>query len=399
MNATEWKKVRELFESALELAEVARTPWLKAACAGDVQLQKQVQELLDADAEQQLQALTSIEGIAPELLVAITETNEADAAQALIGSRLGAWRLTREIGRGGMGAVYLAERDDGAYQQQAAIKLIRAGWDSDALMQRFRAERQILAGLNHPNIASLLDGGLSREGKPFLVLEYVQGVEFASYCNQHNLGINARLRLFLTVCAAVSYAHTRLVVHRDLKPANILVNETGQVKLLDFGIAKLIDPAAGISESTTRMFTPECAAPEQIRGETASTGVDVYALGVLLFTALTGRRPYSAANTTPAAYEQAILTQEPQRPSSAALTPQPEAEGLRALAQPFGLTPSHLSKNLRGDLDAIILKALRKEPEQRYGTVAEFARDIERHLARLPVSAMHLRLLSLHWLP
>jgi eukaryotic-like serine/threonine-protein kinase len=383
MAASDWARIRELFEQALELAPTERAAFLARHCAGDDVLRSEVEDLLAADARAAGQK-TALGVAAPELLQALNEDERDDQRDRLVGLRLGPWRLLREIGRGGMGAVYLAERDDGEYTQQAAIKLVRPGWDVGELLQRFRAERQILATLNHPNIARLLDGGVSDDGKPYLVLEYVEGCEIGRYCDERQLGIEARLRLFLTVCEAVTHAHRRLVVHRDLKPSNIMIDSNGQVKLLDFGIAKLIEQDAALTASASRMFTPEYAAPEQVRGEAVTTGVDVYALGLLLYDLLTGRRPYGATASTPAAYEQAILTQEPQRPSRAAIESDDEA-GSRAAAR--SLDPAHLSAQLRGDLDAIVLKALRKEPEQRYDAVATFAEDVQNYLERKPVSA------------
>jgi eukaryotic-like serine/threonine-protein kinase len=387
MSASDWRRIRELFEQSLELPATERAAFLDRSCADRPDLRAEVAAMLAADAQAQ-HSNTSLGAAAPELLQALNDNERQQQTDALIGLRLGPWRLLREIGRGGMGAVYLAERDDGEYAQQAAIKLVRPGWDVGELLQRFRGERQILATLSHPNIARLLDGGVSSDGKPYLVLEYIEGSEIGRYCNTQKLGLDARLRLFLTVCDAVSHAHRRLVVHRDLKPSNIMIDSTGQVKLLDFGIAKLIEPEAGIAVSTTRMFTPEYAAPEQVRGEAVTTGVDVYALGLLLFDLLTGRRPYGATASTPAAYEQAILTQEPQRPSQAAVQDDAENETRSAEhAAARSVDPAQLSAQLRGDLDAIVLKALRKEPEQRYASVAEFAADIQRHLQRQPVVA------------
>jgi eukaryotic-like serine/threonine-protein kinase len=383
MQAERWARIRQLFEASAELADTERDAYLQAQCADDSELRSEVEALLRADARAQAER-TELSAASPELLRALNQDTMQRESDALVGLRLGAWRLQRQIGRGGMGAVYLAERDDGEYVQQAAIKLVRPGWDVGELLQRFRAERQILATLNHSNIACLLDGGVSADGKPYLVLEYVDGSEITRYCNQRRLGIEARLRLFLTVCNAVTHAHRRLVVHRDLKPSNILIDNSGQVKLLDFGIAKLIEPDASITASASRRFTPEYAAPEQVRGEAVTTGVDVYALGLLLYDLMTGRRPYGVTASTPAAYEQAILTQEPQRPSRIAIESNDEA---RSRAAERHLDPAHLSAQLRGDLDAIVLKALRKEPEQRYAAVATFAEDVQSYLDRKPVAA------------
>lgn len=380
MDIATWQQVRKLFEEALALPVEQRAAFLDQAC-NSTAVRAEVDALLLADGRPD-SATLAMEALAPDLIGAIDDARVAAERDLWTGARLGAWRLLREIGRGGMGAVYLAERADGAYQQQAAIKLVHSAWDTSDLLRRFSAERQILAALNHPNIARLLDGGATDDGKPFLVLEYVDGAHLGKHCDQRRLAIPERLRIFLDVCRAVAFAHRYLVVHRDLKPSNIMIDTTGQVKLLDFGIARLLHSDTAIS--AVRAFTPDYAAPEQVRGEVVTTGVDIYALGMLLYELLTGRRAYVFSASTPAAYEQAILTQEPERPSYAAARTDPNASHL---AQARVLAPHALSAYLRGDLDAIVLKALRKEPAQRYASVEDMAADIERHLQRRPVLA------------
>ena len=380
MQSERWQRIRTLFERAVELDAGARAAFLQAECGDDAELRAEVESLIAADA-QSIDGQTSIGAAAPDLLQSLDRDAEDAQRDAWQGRRVGAWKLLREIGRGGMGAVWLAERDDGAYLQQAAVKLMRPGWRDDELLRRFRAERQILAALNHPNIARLLDGGMVEES-PFLVLEYVDGEPIQRWCEQQRLDLDARLRLMLTVCDAVTHAHRRLVVHRDLKPSNILVDREGRVKLLDFGIAKLLEGDGGRDVSAIRMFTPDYAAPEQVRGEVATTGVDVYALGLLLYELLTGRRPYGHTASTPAAYEQAILTQEPEAPSRALTQAAPSA-----IAHVGALDANALRRRLRGDLDAIVLKALRKRPEDRYASVEALADDLRRHLAKQPVAA------------
>ena len=380
MQSERWQQIRRIFEQAIDLDGTARAGFLQGACGDDAELRAEVDALIAADA-QPVDANTSIGAAAPELLQSLNRAEEDAQRDAWIGRRVGAWKLVREIGRGGMGAVWLAERDDGAYVQQAAVKLMRPGWRDDELLRRFRAERQILAALNHPHIARLLDGGMVDES-PFLVLEYVDGEPIRRWCEQRRLDLDARLRLMLTVCDAVAHAHRRLIVHRDLKPSNILVDRDGQVKLLDFGIAKLLEGDAGRDVSAIRMFTPDYAAPEQVRGEVATTGVDVYALGLLLYELLTGRRPYGQTASTPAAYEQAILTQEPEAPSRILTRPQPID-----IAHVGALDTNALQRRLRGDLDAIVLMALRKQPEDRYASVEALADDLRRHLAKQPVLA------------
>ena len=382
MQADTWQRVRDLFERASDLPASERSAFLDLACAGEPGLRHEVELLLRADAGSA--ATAGLAAGHPDLVEAFDADAREREREQLAGRRIGAWRLLREIGRGGMGAVWLAERADGAYAQKAAVKLVRGGWDADALLQRFRAERQILATLNHPNIAHLIDGGVSEDGKPYLVLEYVDGTLIGDHCDQRRLDIGQRLALFLAVCDAVAHAHRSLVVHRDLKPSNILVDRDGQVKLLDFGIAKLLESDAGATATAMRAFTPEYAAPEQIQGRPVTTGVDVHALGLLLYELLTGRRPYRNTASTPAAYEQAILTEEPPRPSRIANEAGAEAT---ARAQARNLRPSSLRARLRGDLDAIVLKALRKEPAQRYASVEAMADDVRAYLAQAPVKA------------
>ncbi|MFB9066672.1 serine/threonine-protein kinase [Pseudofulvimonas gallinarii] len=386
MDSERWRQVRDLFERALDLDPDARGPFLDEACAGDAGLRDQVEGLIAAEAEApDTLAIDVPTAMLREALEAAPAESQGDQWAGL---RLGAWRLDREIGRGGMGAVYLAQRADGQYLQRAAVKLVRSGWDVESLGRRFRAERQILAQLEHPNIARLLDGGVSEDGKPYLVLEYVNGLDLIAYCDHARLDIRARLELFLTVCEAVEHAHRKLIVHRDLKPSNIMVDTTGQVKLLDFGIAKLLQD--GVEDrSETRIFTPEYAAPEQLRGDPVTTSIDVHALGVILFELLTGAHPYPVDTPTPAAYSQAVLTGEPTLPSRAAGDTSRQG---RLLARRRRSSPALLSGRLRGDLDAIVLKALRKDPVQRYLSVAALAGDVRAYLSHRPVSARRGRL-------
>lgn len=379
MTPDRWRVVRAVFEATVALERSARAAFLDQQCAEDPSLRVDVQALLDAD---DVAATSSLELRAPELIQELAESAHTESTQALLGMRLGHWKLQRELGRGGMGAVYLAERDDGAYQQQAAVKVMLSGWNAADLINRFRTERQMLANLNHPNIARLLDGGMSEQGNPYLVLEYVDGEPIDRYCDQRCMPLRERMQLFMRVCEAVAHAHRALIVHRDLKPSNIFVTHDGEVKLLDFGIAKILpSDGIGMTQSQTRIFTPEFASPEQVRGEPPTTGVDVYALGVLLYALLTGKRPYGKTAETPAAYEQAILNLEPDRPSRVA------AQVDRQSAQKRAHSPASLAKALQGDLDAIVLKALRKQPSHRYGSVDALAQDAACFLTNKPVSA------------
>jgi serine/threonine protein kinase len=298
--------------------------------------------------------------------------------------RLGPYRLLRELGAGGMGTVFLAERVDGGFEQRVAIKLIRAGLGGRDVLRRFRMERQILAGLDHPNIARLLDGGETAGGAPYLVMDYVDGVAIDRYCQERGLDLRRRLELFCEVCAAVQFAHQRLVVHRDLKPGNILVDASGTVKLLDFGIARLLEAGDGTADTATvHAFTPEFASPEQVRGAPITTASDVYSLGVLLYRMLTGRSPYQADTTRLADLVQEIVSKEPERPSLSVTSRGASGDA----AEPRPLDLRRLQRELRGDLDNIALMALRKEPERRYASVEQFADDVRRHLADRPVRA------------
>ena len=297
------------------------------------------------------------------------------------GTRIGPYRILREIGRGGMGAVYLAERDDEQYRQQVAIKLIKPGLGGDVIRRRFRNEMQILAELNHANIARLFDGGETTDGQPYLVMEYAEGIAINRYCEENDLSVEQRLNLFCTVCAAVQYAHQHLVIHRDLKPGNILVTSEGVPKLVDFGIAKLLDQgtlASDLTATAMPFMTPQYASPEQLRSESVTTATDVYSLGVVLYEILSGRLPYRFKSRLPHEVGKAICDDDPERPSTAMA-----AENGDLQSQ----SPVKRRKRLHADLDNIVLMAMRKEPQRRYASAEQFAEDIQRHLNGLPVRA------------
>jgi eukaryotic-like serine/threonine-protein kinase len=311
------------------------------------------------------------------------EVNQGDLPVSAI---IGNYRVVRELGRGGMGAVYLAERADAQYKRQVAIKLIKRGMDTDSVLRHFRNERQILANFDHPNIGRLFDGGTTDDGLRYFVMEYIDGVPINYYCDAHNLSVDRRLRLFLQVCAAVSYAHRHTVIHRDIKPSNILVTRDGSPKLLDFGIAKILQSGDGdeplMTATGVRPMTLEYASPEQVRGEGVTTAGDVYSLGVVLYQLLTGTSPYRFASRAPRDIERAITEQEPTRPSTAVLERDSRLEirdsfGARPKSDsripPVPLGPVHDSRALRGDLDNILLMALRKEPARRYQLVEQFS--------------------------
>jgi eukaryotic-like serine/threonine-protein kinase len=364
-----WHHAKEIVADAVEqTSTTARAALVVARCGDDEELLREVRSLLE-------QTTGTLERAAQ---------NAADSVQRRLttlseGHRLGAWAIVREIGRGGMGAVYLAKRADGEFEKEVAIKVLKRGTDTEEVLRRFRAEREILARLDHPNIARLLDAGTTDDDLPYFVMDYVKGKPITDFASERQLSIADRLRLFRIVCGAVSYAHQNLVIHRDLKPGNILVTERGEVKLLDFGIAKLVQASGDNQPDVTlaglRLLTPEYASPEQVKGEPVTTVSDVYSLGVLLYELLTGDRPYRLKRHTPDEITNAICEQEPERPST--------------VAKGDGSSKSQIpsSKFLRGDLDNVVLMALRKEPARRYPSVDQFSEDIRRHLEGLPVQA------------
>jgi tRNA A-37 threonylcarbamoyl transferase component Bud32/tetratricopeptide (TPR) repeat protein len=356
--------VEAIFHAALDVELSKLEEFLEDRCAGDASLRRDVESLLAAHRQSGRFIDTPIATLDARLF-------EVDEPDRLVGQTIGHWEILKRIGSGGMGAVYLARRADRQYEQQVALKLIKRGMDTDAVLHRFRNERQILAGFDHPNIARLLDGDTTADGLPYFVMEYVEGLPIDEYCDQNALGVTERLRLFRQVCAAVSYAHRRAVIHRDLKCSNILVGSDGVPKLLDFGIARLhqagdvADAPATMLEQ--RVLTPEYASPEHLRGEPVTTASDVYSLGVVLYRLLTGQLPHRLKAQSVDDMARTVGQTEPQRPSTVV-----EAGGGRPL---------------RGDLDNIVLMALRKEPERRYPSVEQFSEDVRRHLESLPVLA------------
>jgi serine/threonine protein kinase/tetratricopeptide (TPR) repeat protein len=390
-----WQQIKQAFSLALECEPEARGALLREACGGDESLRAEVQSLLAA--AQGNGAATS------EVFQAVSSPspgqppNEAD--DPMLGRRVGAYRIERRIGYGGMASVYLASRADDEFRKRVAIKLLRPDLDNAELLRRFRNERQTLAVLDHPNIVKLLDGGSTDEGLPYLVMDYVDGRPINEYCDAHKLTVEQRVRLFCAVCEAVRCAHQSHVIHRDLKPNNILVTDDGTPKLLDFGIAKVLgaqDPSeAVVTRTATRHLTPAYASPEQVRGEPVTAATDVYSLGVVLYELLTGHRPYRLKQRTPAEMERAICEQEPESPSTA-------IDRIETEKLPDGTTvtktaevvsrmrdgdPARLRRNLRGDLDNILLKALQKDRQRRYASVEDFEQDIQRHLEHRPIKA------------
>ena len=371
MDPQRWRRVGAIFDEAVDTDAAGRGALLERLCTGDAELRREVEALLAADA-----GATSFDrGVdsARSAAAAGWVGDEHDDVDA--GERIGPWLVRRELGRGGMGVVLLAERADGQFEQRAALKLIKRGMDSDAVVARFLRERQILARLEHPHIAHLLDGGRATDGRPYFAMEFVDGEPLLRYCAARNAKLEERVALFLDICAAVQFAHGQLVVHRDIKPSNILVTANGSAKLLDFGIAKLLDDSAAGPTATIdaahRPLTPAYAAPEQLRGEPVTTATDVYALGCVLYELLTGRRPLAHGDAPTA--EEMLRTQastDPDAPSRAAADNAPVP-----------------ARRLRGDLDTIVLKTLRREPQRRYATVAALADDLQRYLSGQPIAA------------
>lgn len=387
-----WEQLQELFSRAVELSGPERTAFVEKETAGDAELKSELLDLLACDNG------GARTGPLTLALGAALDTTTRDRRKALIGRVVGNYKLVSVLGHGGTGTVYLGERADRQYSAQVAVKIVDNTTMHGELGLRFRAERQILASLNHANIARLLDAGETEEGNPYLVMEYVHGEPVDRYCDRQQLGLRERLQLFLDICSAVQYAHQNLVVHRDLKPANILVTAEGAPKLLDFGIAKLLDAgeaaaAMALTRMNDRLLTPEYASPEQILGRPVTTGSDVYALGVVLYELLTGLRPYVVpASASQLELERSICITDPLRPSASVKRARESGplEGqseMLAVAAARKLTPEKLQKRLIGDIDAIVMRALRKEPQHRYNSIEQLADDVRRYLTREPVQA------------
>ncbi len=383
MTPDRWRQINELFHAALTLDAQSREAYLSEVCRGDAGLRQEVESLVAGHESAKASMQTDFVRGAVQQLV---DEDEAP----VIGQDFGPYRVVREIGRGGMGRVFLAERADQEFHKWVAIKVIKRGMDSDSVIRHFRNEREILASLDHPNIARLLDGGTSRDGLPYFVMEYIEGQPIQGFCDERKHSITERLQLFQKVCAAVAYAHQHLVIHRDIKPSNILVTAGGDPKLLDFGIARLLragaDSEAPATMTGLQLMTPDYASPEQVLGLPASTLTDVYSLGVVLYQLLTGASPYALRGRSPQEIAETICQLEPKRPSTAAVELQSSDPARSAGAMREG-SIEHLRKRLQGDLDNIVLMAMRKEPHRRYQSVEQFSEDIRRHLESLPVVA------------
>ncbi|MBC7927975.1 MAG: protein kinase [Bryobacteraceae bacterium] len=361
-----FEQVEDVFLSAVELAPEQRGPFLEQACGSDVWLRQEVESLLAHEHKS--------ESIFAHAVSSAADTVNGESPRETP-THVGPWCLIRLLGTGGMGSVWLASRDDDEFQRKVAVKFLRRNLFGGWALRRFRHERQILAGLQHPNIASFYDGGTSGDGQPYIVMEYVEGPCITTYCRDNSLPAEERIRLFQRVCSAVGYAHQNLIIHRDLKPSNILVHHDGQPKLLDFGIAKLTDPSAsdaGLTQTGLRLLTPDYASPEQVRGDAVTTATDVYSLGLILYEMLTGQQAQGHTNGSQLELEKSICETMPRTPSTVVLA-----------GKAGGVAPSAL----KGDLDNIVLKAIRKEPERRYGSVSQFSEDLDCFLETRPVSA------------
>ena len=380
MNPHRWQQAKQVLNEALDQAPAEQTAFISRACADDLDLRHEVESLLRAHHR--------ADGfIETPVVDDVFRLVDSDQQEIPGGRRIGQYQVIRKLGDGGMGAVYLAARADDQFQKQVAIKVVRFGLDNQFVINRFLSERQILANLEHPNIARLIDGGTTEAGLPYLVMEYIEGLPIDEYCECLALATVERLNLFRTVCSAVQYAHLHLVIHRDIKPSNVIVTTEGVPKLLDFGIAKLLDHESlgqGDGKTTTlmRLMTPEYASPEQVRGDNVTTATDIYSLGAVLYELLTGQRPHRLKSRSTEEMVRAICNEEPDKPSRAVTLRDTDAKG-----EPNAKTTSRNAKLLSGDLDNIVLMALRKEPERRYESAAQFAADIQRHLDGLPVIA------------
>src|SRR6267143_4805822 len=371
------QQINELFNSALERSPGEREPFLRQACGNDESLYAEVESLLSHYDQ------CFLEGCPGSEILSFPSDD-------MVGRQIGAYRLIQECGHGGMAVVYLAERADREYRKRVAVKMVKPGANNDEILRRFRNERQTLAALDHPNIVKLLDGGSTEDGLPYLVMEYVEGMQLNEHCDSHRLTIRQRLELFCTICQTVQYAHENLVIHRDLKPSNILITENGVPRLMDFSIAKLLNPECFQTELITvgigRPMTPQYASPEQVRGELVTAATDIYSLGVLLYQLLTGRPPYIASGLSPFELERLVREVDPEKPSIAVQKafeagffgssngkPSTSSAGV-SLAR--STSHEELRHMLRGDLDTIVMMALRKDPKNRYASATAFADDI-----------------------
>lgn len=394
MSPERWKKIEDIFQEALDIAPSERQKFIEESCDDDAELRDEVEKLVarfESDEEflespVWTDSILLQKSLKQQIASSLDEeiSDSSAKSKSLIGKKIGVYRLTKELGKGGMGMVYLAERTDGEFHQKVAIKLIKRGMDTDFIIKRFRHERQILATLNHPNIAQLLDGGTTNDDLPYFIMEYVEGSPINRYCEKKNCNLRQKLELFLSICSAISYAHKRKIIHRDIKPSNILVTEDDIPKLLDFGIAKILDPdsfeeAVTQTETQMRLMTPEYASPEQVKGEQLTPASDQYSLGILLFELATGTRPYKFPSRAPHEIARVICEEKPAQISLGKFD--------ENIAKDSSLPET---QDLAKKLDQIILKTLRKKPSERYDSVSQLAEDIERFLRNEPITAENL---------
>ncbi len=384
MNPSEWERISELFERATECPPNERDTFFRSLTDEPPSVIAELRALLETHDQATLQTLDHVLGDAVGEIA-----RDVAVGQSVLPEHIGPYRIVREVGRGGMGVVYLAQRDDGQFEQDVALKVVRQGMDTDEVRQRFVFERQVLAKLQHPGIANLLDGGIDEQGRPYFALEYIDGRPLLNYCDEQALSVDQRLRMFMRVCDAVQYAHQALIVHRDLKPSNILVTKSGEPRLLDFGIAKLLETSTMVrdtplTEVGMSLLTPEYGAPEQLRGDPVTTAADVYALGVILYELLSGRRPYEFDNRSPVAIYEALVKTTPQLPSTSVMR---EPSTVTNVAQNRGTTAPRLRRRLQGDLDVIAMTAMAKDPGRRYESAGALATDIRNFLDQRAINA------------
>ena len=400
MSPERWREIEEVFQAAVEMPQASRASFLAERCGSDDELRTEVQKLLDSDESAadfiEASIWTDSRFLNTSAKQEISHSIDGDNGDGLIGKKIDVYRLTREIGRGGMGAVYLAERADGEFQQRVAIKLIKRGMDSDFIIRRFRHERQILASFEHPFIARLLDGGTTNDSVPYFVMEFVEGETFYNYADGKRLSIKDRLKLFQKVCSAIDYAHEKKIIHRDIKPSNILINKFGSPKLLDFGIAKILDPnliheSINPTASMLRMMTPDYASPEQVNGADVTARSDIYSLGILLYELLTGHKPYNFAGRALHEVSRVICEVMPEPPSKIIKHPENRLPQYGNDSERYlrvrSASEKQVAQDLAGDLDNIVMKAIAKDPADRYDSVSEFSRDISRYLSGARVEA------------